>query len=64
VEGGRIVVSSIYVWYKDDFGGGDQGVLDHLRRYAAPVLARKLAGVSSLPEHAYDWGLNDARQQK
>ena len=64
VEGGRIVVSSIYVWYKDDFGGGDVGVLDHLRQYAAPALAHKLARVSSLPEHAYDWGLNDAHQQK
>lgn len=63
-EGERIVISSIYVWYKDDFGGSDKGVLDHLRRYAAPALARKLAGVSSLGEHMYDWGLNEASQQR
>ena len=59
VDGERIVMSSIYVWYKADFGGGDQGVLDHLRRYAAPALARKLAGISSIRDHTYDWGLND-----
>src|SRR5215510_219527 len=59
LEGERVVISSIYIWYKGDFGGGDQGVLDHLRRYAAPALARKLAGVSSLREHMYEWGLNE-----
>lgn len=63
VKGERIVVSSIYVWYKGDFGGSDKGVLDHLRRYAAPALSRKLAGVSSLQEHMYDWGLNQVSQQ-
>jgi hypothetical protein len=64
VEGERIVISSIYVWYKDDFGGSDKSVLDHLRRYAVPALARKLAGVSSLREHIYDWGVNEASSQK
>lgn len=46
-ENGRPVVSSIYVWYQDDFGGTDKGVLDHLRRYADPPLQRWLAGVKS-----------------
>lgn len=59
VEGARIVVSSIYVWYKADFGDSDLGVLNHLRRYAAPTLARQLEGISSIKDHAYDWGLND-----
>jgi len=63
VEGERIIISSIYIWYKDDFGGGNQGVLDHLRRYAAPTLARKLTDASSLREHVYDWSLNDTSQQ-
>jgi hypothetical protein len=59
-ENGRPVISSIYVWYEEDFGGTDQGVLDHLRRYAAPPLERRLAGVKSIEKHDYDWGLNDA----
>jgi hypothetical protein len=59
-ENGRPVISSIYVWYQDDFGGTDQGVLDHLRRYASPPLERRLANVKSIGKDAYDWGLNDA----
>jgi hypothetical protein len=64
VDGERIVISSIYVWYKADFGGSDQGVLDHLRRYAAPALARKLAGISSITDHTYDWRLNDNKTMR
>ena len=59
-ENRKPVVSSIYVWYIDDFGGTGQGVLDHLRRYAAPDLKRRLTGVKSLGGHDYDWTLNDA----
>ncbi len=56
---GRLIVSSIYVWFTEDFGGTEQGVLAHLRRYAAPELAARLAGFDSIDDHAYDWRLND-----
>jgi hypothetical protein len=56
---GRLVVSSLYVWFGEDFGG-EAGVLDHLRRYAAPELAARLAAVREIDDHAYDWSLNDA----
>ena len=59
-ENGRAVVSSIYVWFEEDFGGTDRGVLDHLRTYAAPNLSRRLADVKSVGKHDYNWGLNDA----
>ena len=59
-DNGAPVISSIYVWYIDDFGGTDQGVLDHLRKYAAPDLEKRLAGVKSLGGDGYDWSLNDA----
>lgn len=57
---GKPVISSIYVWYIDDFGGTDQGILDHLRKYAAPGLEKRLAGVKALGGDDYDWSLNDA----
>jgi uncharacterized protein DUF547 len=60
VQGKGAIVSSIYVWYKGDFGADDRAVLDHLRRYAAPALARQLEQVSSIQDHTYDWALNDA----
>jgi hypothetical protein len=57
-----LVVSSIYVWFKSDFEGSDDGVLQHLRSYATPALAEKLKSVTSISEHVYDWRLNDARR--
>lgn len=60
--GGALVVSSIYRWFAADFGGGDAGVLDHLRRHASPDLRARLARVERIDDHAYDWALNDAAQ--
>ncbi|WP_137127246.1 DUF547 domain-containing protein [Roseomonas sp. HF4] len=56
---GRLVVSSIYHWFREDFGGTDAGVIAHLRRHAAPPLAARLAAAGGIADHAYDWALND-----
>ena len=61
INGSDLTVSSIYVWFKPDFGGSDAGVIAHLRRYAAPGLKKKLAGASSIGRHVYDWKLNDLK---
>ncbi|MBM3521829.1 MAG: DUF547 domain-containing protein [Alphaproteobacteria bacterium] len=61
VKDGRLTTSSIYVWFKDDFGGNDEGVIDHLKRFAAAPLAEALAGVTRIGTDQYDWALNDAR---
>ncbi len=58
--GDALVVSSIYRWFAEDFGGDDAGVLDHLRRHASPGLRARLARVERVDDHAYDWALNDA----
>ena len=60
LENGRLIVSSIYVWFQEDFGGTDDGVIMHLARYAAPDLAARLKSVSALSDHDYDWSLNGA----
>lgn len=57
-ENGRLFVCSIYVWFREDFGGSDAGIVEHLRRYAAPDLARRLAAASRIDGHRYDWRLN------
>jgi len=54
----KLIVSSIYVWFSEDFGGDDAGVIAHLKRYAESALAARLAGIERLGGHAYDWTLN------
>lgn len=51
-------VSNIYIWYQSDFGGTDQGVIDHLMQYAAPALKKQLANIHKIYSHQYDWQLN------
>lgn len=60
IERRGLVVSSIYAWFKEDFGGDDSGVIAHLRQYAAPPLAGALADATRIADDAYDWALNDA----
>ena len=62
VEKGEVVASSIYDWFKADFGGNAEGVLAHWRKYANPALKRELQGMSKISRFDYDWSLNDAKQ--
>jgi len=57
--GDGLIVSSIYVWFEDDFGGSDAAVIDHLRKYAGPRLLESLKERTAIDGHAYDWSLND-----
>jgi hypothetical protein len=57
---GRLRISSIYSWFREDFGGSEAGVIAHLRRHAAPALAARLGERIAIAEDTYDWALNDA----
>lgn len=57
-KNGQLQVSSIYIWFQEDFGGGTEGVLMHLRQYASGPLAEILQSYRGDLEHDYDWGLN------
>jgi hypothetical protein len=59
IRDGRLIVSSIYEWFKEDFGGDDAGVIAHLRRHAEPALATRLEGIGTIAGDRYDWRLND-----
>lgn len=60
VEHGKLEVSSIYHWFKEDFGDTDEGVIEHLKKHAAPQLAVQLEGLSKISRHDYDWSINSA----
>jgi hypothetical protein len=57
---GRLRVSSIYTWFREDFGNTEQGVVAHLAQHAEGALAERLAARPRIAEDAYDWALNDA----
>ena len=60
-DGARLIVSSLYDWYADDFGSGAEGVIEHLKRYAEAPLKARLDGVTAIDGDAYDWALTDAK---
>ncbi len=55
---GQLQVSSIYIWFQEDFGASREGVLTHLRQYASGRLAETLQSYRGDLEHDYDWRLN------
>ena len=61
IEGNKLIVSSIYVWFAEDFGGTDRKIIDHLEKYAIPTLSEKLKQFNTISDNRYDWSLNDAR---
>jgi hypothetical protein len=60
VEDRDLVVSSLFRWYRDDFGGSDEAVIHHLMGLAAPRLAMKLQQHDRIAGDVFDWRLNDA----
>ena len=57
---GKLEVSSIYEWFKDDFGGDDRSVIAHLTTYADTELKQQLANIRKISDDDYNWSLNDA----
>ena len=58
LQKGKLQVSSIYVWFQDDFGGGAEGLMEHWLNYANPSLVAALEKYQGGLTHDYDWRLN------
>lgn len=54
-----LVVSSIYDWFQEDFGGSKAGVLEHLSQYATGDLKAAIDGGAKIKSFDYDWTLNE-----
>ena len=61
---GTLQVSTIYKWFREDFGGSNDGVIDHLLEHAEPELAAKIEAKRRITKHEYDWSLNDAKDNR
>ena len=55
VDDESIVLSSIYKWYPEDFGGTEESVIEHLTQYADGELAEFLEGFGGTIDYEYDW---------
>ncbi|MGB3625174.1 MAG: DUF547 domain-containing protein [Henriciella sp.] len=62
VEARGLQVSSIYDWFRKDFGGSEKAVIDHLVQHASPQLAEKIRANPDIRDHEYDWSLNGTDQ--
>ena len=60
IQKGRLQVSSIYVWFQEDFGGDPEDLMEHWQEYANPPLADALQKYNGGLAHDYDWRLNGA----
>lgn len=56
---GTLQVSTIYKWFREDFGGSNDGVIDHLLEFAEPDLAAQIEAKRRITKHEYDWSLNE-----
>jgi hypothetical protein len=59
IEKGHLKLSSIYKWFHVDFGGSEEGVIQHLLKYAEEPLSGALRGFRGKIEYHYDWNLNE-----
>lgn len=60
IQNDTLKLSSLFDWYKGDFGKTDRDVLGFLARYADPAKAKRLRGFTGKIVYAYDWRLNAA----
>lgn len=63
IKNGRLQVSSIYVWFQVDFGGGAEDLMEHWQNYANPPLTDALEKYSGGLAHDYDWRLNGVEEK-
>lgn len=58
IQKGKLQVSSIYVWFQEDFGRSAVDLMDHWLEFAEPPLAGPLEKYQGGLSHDYDWRLN------
>ena len=59
VSGTSLKASSIYDWFKEDFGGSKTSTIAHFRKYADPELRAALNAGAKIGGYGYDWDLNE-----
>ncbi|MDI1352993.1 MAG: DUF547 domain-containing protein [bacterium] len=55
---GKLIISKLYDWYEEDFGGTKQDVIIHLAQFAREPLFSQLKHVNSIDSYIYNWHIN------
>ncbi len=55
---GKLVVSKVYSWFIDDFGGNVPGLILHLAQFAEEPLRSHLQHIEIVNSYIYNWHLN------
>jgi len=60
-DNGRLTLSKIYTWFREDFGENEEELLEELSAVVRPELEEQLAGRTKVDRYEYDWSLNDVK---
>ncbi len=55
---GKLIISKLYDWYEEDFGGTKQDVITHLLQFAQEPLLSQLKHTNSIDSYIYNWHIN------
>lgn len=55
---GKLIISKIYEWFSDDFGGSKQNIIIHLKQFAKEPLSSQLKHINTIDSYIYNWHLN------
>ncbi|MGM0416172.1 MAG: DUF547 domain-containing protein, partial [Thermodesulfobacteriota bacterium] len=59
IKDDEVVISSIYDWFKVDFGGDEEGIRQHLIKYTEIEHREYLQSGNFSFSYTYDWSLNE-----
>lgn len=56
----RLIISSFFDWFRDEFGGSTAALISQLRQHAEPALSARLDLFDRIDRFVFDWRLNAA----
>lgn len=59
---GKLILSKLFDWYEEDFGGTKQAVIYHLAQFAKDPLSSQLKHINTIDTYSYNWHINSPAQ--
>lgn len=55
---GKLIVSKLFDWYIEDFGGTKKDIIKHLEQFANEPLNSQLKHINTIDSYIYNWHIN------